>query len=135
MKESKNTFLAASDEELGVSVFDAVSGKFVDVLLSVLYRTCPSSHIIEVYDIFGKESFLKFLDLFSGTSVEVPEREKIEEGLRDVLLYMSLSRTPKAQRPKMVRKLAQETGLTAGEVRSRFVATEKSFSQLQLEPQ
>jgi hypothetical protein len=122
-----------NDEDLGVSIFDAVSGKFIDTLRAVLYRLCPRSHVIELYDIFGKEHFIKFLDLFSGTTVEVPSRSTLEQGMQDVLIYLTLSRTEPAVRPKMTRHLAQRTGLTAGEVRSRFVATEKALKDLQLE--
>lgn len=115
------------EEELGVSIFDSVTGKFNAVLRVALSRTCPRSHVVALFDVFGKDHFLKFLDLFAGTSVQVPTKNKLEEAVRQVGIYMEMKRVTSRRRPSVARQLAKKYGLTAGEVRMAFVELDKLF--------
>jgi hypothetical protein len=115
------------DADLGVSILDAVSGRFVTVLRIALDKTCPRSPVLDLFDIFGKDSFLKFLDVFQGMTVEVPTRAKLEDCMRQVAIYLTLKRTKASARPGAIRTLAQKFGIPAGEVRTLFVELDEMF--------
>lgn len=117
------------EEELGVSILDNVTGRFNTVLRVALQRTCPRSHVCALFEVFGKENFLKFLDLFAGTEVKVPTKNKLEDAVRQVGIYMELKKASPRKRPPIVRDLAKKFGLTAGEVRKVFVELDKLFEE------
>jgi hypothetical protein len=115
------------DTDLGVSILDAVSGRFVAVLRVALDRACPRSPVLDLFDIFGREAFLKFLDIFQGMTLDVPTRGKVEDCMRQVAIYLALKRTKASQRPKAIRALAQKYGIPAGDVRTIFVELDNLF--------
>ena len=82
---------------------------------------------MSLFEVFGKEYFLKFLDIFAGTDVKVPTKNKLEEAVRQVGIFMELKRADPAERPRIIRDLAKKYGLTAGEVRTVFVELDKLF--------
>jgi len=115
------------ETDLGVSIVDAVSGRFVAVLRVALDKACPRSPVLDLFDIFGKEAFLKFIDVFQGMTIEVPTRAKMEECMKHVGIYLTLKRTQASGRPRTVRQLASRYSIPAGEVRSIFVELDKLF--------
>lgn len=58
-----------------------------DALLEMLLVDYPNTHLPELYTIFGKEAFIKFLDIFAGTRISVPTRDEIEESSRNHAIY------------------------------------------------
>lgn len=115
------------DTGLGVSILDAVSGRFVAVLRVALDKACPRSPVLDLFDIFGRDAFLKFLDVFQGMTVEVPARAKLEDAMRQVAIYLTLKKTSASGRPGAIRVLANKYGIPAGDVRTIFVDLDKMF--------
>src|SRR5262245_13061178 len=59
----------------------------------------------ELYELFGNQHLMRFLDLFAGTRFEVPSRDLILTALRDADIYARL-----AARKDTVRAWQRNTG-------------------------
>jgi len=82
--------------------------KHIDALQVALLRAGKDTLLPEIYDIFGREKLLKFLDIFAGTTVVVPTKKVLEDSIRDTYIYLGMEKA-KAQRKVMtdvVRDLA-----------------------------
>jgi hypothetical protein len=84
------------------AIFDNSATKHIDALQAALVRASRDSILPELYDIFGRESLLKFLDIFAGTTVKVPTKKVLEDSIRDTFIYLSLEKTKKSGKPKKV---------------------------------
>ncbi len=62
----------------------------VKLLMLVLLNTDAYTFLPELLDLFGEDKLLKFLDVFSGTSIQVPSREKLGKSIRDVDIFCRL---------------------------------------------
>lgn len=134
MKGSKSFLRSeAEDNFYGVSIVDASTGKYVAVLRVVMQLAYPKGHLPELFEVFGKEKLLQFLDVFSGTTVKVPSQDALEHCMRDVVIYLRLYDLPPSHRPKAVRALARKYQTTSGDVRGTFVRIEKAFKELDLD--
>ena len=58
--------------------------------MMVLLHDSRETLLPELYDIFGKEVLIKFLDIFGGRTVKVPAREYLRRAARDVDIYIML---------------------------------------------
>lgn len=84
------------------AIFDNSATKHIDALQVALVRASRDSILPELYEIFGKESLLKFLDIFAGTTVKVPTKKVLENSIRDTFIYLSLEKIKKSGKPKKV---------------------------------
>lgn len=65
-----------------------------DLLKLVLLQADELSMLPELFDIFGSNTLLRFLDVFGGMTLRVPTRSDIERAIRDVTLFLGVSRAP-----------------------------------------
>lgn len=79
-------------------VFDNRVMEHIDVLQVALVRAGRNTLIPELYEVFGKDNLLKFLDLFSGTTIEVPSKLVLENAIRDTFIYLAINRAKKNPR-------------------------------------
>jgi len=77
----------------GVLPADLAVEKRIDALEVLLLYCAGNTLLPELYRVFGKEYILRFLDLFAGTTLEVPSRETIEQSVRDVDIWIRLRET------------------------------------------
>lgn len=77
----------------GLRIIDQDAIKHVDVFQVVLLNAAEHTPLPELLDIFGKESVVKFLDIFSGVTFQVPSKEVLTTSARDVDIYVTLART------------------------------------------
>lgn len=78
----------------------------------------------ELYDIFGREETIKFLEIFQGCTLSVPKADKLEKLAREVSIYTRIERAPTSKsRSTIVRRLAEEYELTEDRVRSIYAKT------------
>jgi hypothetical protein len=133
MKGSKSFSTATDETPLRVVILDKASGSYIDVLKIVVQMACPKSHIPEIYEVFGRDQLLKFLDIFSGLTFKVPTRELLEKYMRDVVVYLTLFKAPPTQRGRAIKALAKRYETTAGDIRSTFVRLEKAFKEQKLQ--
>jgi hypothetical protein len=89
-----------------VRLFDKDVNTLIDVFIPVMLRWTRNTLIPELYEVFGNQHLLQFLDLFAGTRVEVPSRDLILTALRDADIYARL-----AARKDTVGSLATKYGL------------------------
>lgn len=135
MKDSKSISASKVEDPLGpydVSIVDTASGRFVDALSIAMQLSCPDSHIPEVFSVFGKGAFLKFLNVFQGATIKVPSREVLDASIRDVSVFLALTTTSAAQRPQAIRSLAKSHGVSPGAIREGFARVSTAFETLGL---
>ena len=72
---------------------DTKLGEHVDLVKVVLFYYNDLSLLPELYDIFGGEALIKFLDIFGGTTIDVPPAETIERAIRDVSIYLRIKKS------------------------------------------
>ena len=67
--------------------------RYQDVLELVIIYEGGKTLLPELYNVFGKELFIKFLDIFSGCEFKVPTLLEFERWVRDVDVYLNLLRS------------------------------------------
>ena len=77
-------------------IFDRGSLKHIDALQVALLRAGKDTLLPEIYDIFGKDKLLKFLDIFSGATIRVPPRKVLEDSIRDTYVYLTMEKREKS---------------------------------------
>jgi hypothetical protein len=122
--------LESAYEELG-GLNNGFSDRSMDLLKLMLLESADKTHLPEFLDIFGRDTLLKFLDIFAGTTVKVPSRKCIENAIRDVSIFVRLERTPSGSKARLVRDLASEFGLNDGQVRKSYYEVEKKADNYQ----
>lgn len=71
----------------------------------------------EIVEIFGAEAAVKFMDIFGGMTIKVPDRSILENAVRNTEIYLSLKRS---NTPENARRLADEYGLSVDYVRDVY---------------
>lgn len=56
----------------------------------VLISACEETVIPEIFEVFGHEAGIKFLDIFGGSRLDVPGLDVLETCVRDIDIYMRL---------------------------------------------
>lgn len=102
---------------LGITIFDSVSKKFIDLLKVCLLEACGNTHLPEIYDVFGPDHVLKFLDVFSGVTFKVPQVKILKDCVRDVSVYLVIDRTPAGSRGGIIKDLASKYDVSTGKIR------------------
>jgi len=112
-----------------LAIFDPVSGQTLDLIKVALLEFGLESHLPELYDIFGEEALLKFLDIFGACTIRVPSRHEVGDVIRNVRIYVEMSRIPSSTegRKRVVKDLSTRYDLSAQRVYMIFDAMEKSF--------
>ena len=89
-----------------VRLFEKDASQFIDVFIPVMLAWTRKTLISELFEVFGTEHLMRFLDLFAGTRIEVPSRDLILAALRDADIYVRL-----AAHTDTVRGLATKYGV------------------------
>ena len=89
-----------------VRLFDKDVSSLIDVFIPVMLAWTRKTLISELYEVFGTEHLMLFLDLFADTRFEVPSRDLILTALRDADIYARL-----AAHKDTVRGLATKYGV------------------------
>ena len=89
-----------------VRLFDKDVTSLIDVFIPVMLCWTRNTLIPELYEVFGDQQLMRFLDLFAGVRFEVPSRDLILTALRDADIYATL-----AANKNTVRGLATQYGV------------------------
>lgn len=73
-------------------------------MLLVLLNTDSYSLLPELYDVFGEENLMKFLDIFAGNTIKVPSKKKFASAIQKIDIY---NRLENKNKPTII-SLAQE---------------------------
>lgn len=69
--------------------------RFIDALYALLVTTDDTQFFPEMYEIFGRESVVKFLDIFAGQTIRVPSREVVEKNVKDAIIWVEVQKGEK----------------------------------------
>jgi hypothetical protein len=94
-----------------VRLFDKDASGLIDVFIPVMVAWTRKSLIPELYEVFGPEQLMRFLELFAGARVEVPSRDLILAALRDADIYVT-----RTAHKDTVRSLAMKYGIADHQV-------------------
>ena len=84
-------------------------------LLKLSLLRCDKFSVIPLlHEIFGEDSFYRFLEMFAGVSFHVPSLRELEASVRDVNIYKSFCLGGDAT--EITRHIAQEYDLSEAEV-------------------
>ena len=89
-----------------VRMLDRDASRLIDVFMPVMVAWTRKTLIPELYEVFGNQHLMLFLDLFAGTRFDVPSRDLILTALRDADIYVRL-----AAHKDTVRGLATKYGV------------------------
>lgn len=90
----------------------------------------PRSFLGEFQEVFGEDATRKLLDIFSGTTIEVPARRTLENAERDIIIYETLYTSTSMQQSKeRGRKLADKYKLSRERVREIFRHMKKQMGE------
>lgn len=90
------------------SVFTNIHGREAEVFFVLLLTSGKYSFLPELYEIFGKDSTIKFLELFAGMTVEVPSVKRLSSLARDTKVYTRVKNANPSHRATVIKSLARE---------------------------
>ena len=115
-----------------LQIFDTISQRELDILKVALIDCCADTHMPELYEIFGKEAFLRFLDVFSGATIVCPPREVLHRCIRNVGIYLRIDGALDGSKSQLIRDLAAKYKLTQGVVMRIYVDMEARLKRYQI---
>lgn len=104
-------------------VLSHLSGRQVEIFYALLVSSGKYSFLPELYDIFGRDATMEFLEIFAGCKLKVPKVERLEELARAVAIYVRIDSAPSAQHASIVDTLAEEYELSKDRVRRIYANT------------
>ena len=113
------TYLTKKDRgtKKKVSILDAHAARKIDALQVALLRISHTSVLPELYEVFGTETLLEFLDIFGGVTVEVPSREILENAIRDTFIFFQLDTCEDSEKSDVEKDLSDRYGITKLQVK------------------
>jgi len=112
------------------AIFDTGVIQHIDALQVSLLRAGKNTLLPELYDIFGKECLLKFLDTFAGTTIQVPTKKVLEDAIRDTYIYLTITENDKSRNRKksdIVKELAVRYDMDVKDVISVYKDMQKHY--------
>lgn len=109
------------------TVLSHLSGRQVEAFYVLLVSSGKFTVLPELYDIFGREMTLKFLDTFAGCSIKVPSPERLKDLALKVEVYVRLSRVPEAQRESVAEEIAEREDCKVAYILSLFEKTKSKM--------
>lgn len=103
-------------------LFEEYDDDIMEVIRLQILEKSKYSLLPELFDIFGKESFLKFLDIFAGHTFQVMDRKSLLRVIEDASIYTAMRRNPHAA---TVNYLAKRFECTNTSILHRFKKCKK----------
>lgn len=101
-----------------VRILDTRLRKHMDLFRLVLLQSGQYTLFPEMLEVFGEEAVIKFLDIFGGITVRVPDRGVLERAVRDVDIYVTMSKCSTAD---VAGDLARKYDIDEGYVRELYL--------------
>jgi len=73
-----------------IGIINPKDEKRINALRMILLYRSEGTLIPELFDVFGRDLLFKFLDIFAGTTVKVPDKDTLRRIIRDTAIYLSL---------------------------------------------
>lgn len=114
---------------MGLKLLDGRAAAAVAPLAVALMYEDKFGVLPELYEIFGQDALIKFLDVFAGRHIEVPPRDILERRIRDVRIWLELGRRDE---PDVTHALANEYGISTQAVREVYRTVSSYMERLHL---
>lgn len=101
----------------------------MEVFYALLVSSGDFTFLPELYDIFGREVTIRFLEIFAGCRIRVPKLDKLEALARSTAIYVRLEQVSVRQRQMVIKTLAEEYELTEDRVRTLYAKTKAKLEQ------
>lgn len=100
-----------------IQILDPQVRDHMDTFRVVFVRAAQYTILPELLEIFGQDDLLKFLDIFGGMTIRVPDRALLQQALRDTDIYHRIS---KRDDPSMTETLAVRYSISTDLVRDIY---------------
>lgn len=104
-----------------------LSGRQVEAFYVLLVSSGRYTFLPELYEVFGRESTLKFLELFEGCSVRVPKLKRLERLAQQATVYVRIERATRGARPQIIHALSREYGISEDRIRTIHKRTKRKL--------
>ena len=112
-----------SNKSTGVlSILDKSLMNNADAFMQILMYRAQATLLPELYEVFGTEQVQKFLDIFAGCVIRVPENNIITECARLSAIYHFVEKST-------------DTGEALSELAAQYGCTKKEVGKMYLEAQ
>lgn len=108
-------------------LYNERTGQYIDALYAVLVVSDEMQLFPEMLEIFGKDSVVKFLDVFAGQTITVPPVDVLAAKIRDVTIWLEVSKRGGSER---IPELAREHGMTESQVRAKVAEVSECLSRV-----
>jgi len=105
----------------------------VSVLRAAVLYTSKYELLPEILDIFGEESFLKFLEIFAGRVFRVPTKKEFANVVRDVGIWMAMSHPDPEVRAVKEMEFVGRLGFTRTRIRQIYEAMNDVMAGMDIE--
>lgn len=117
------------------------AGQATDLLHFVLSRKFEDTHLPALYEVLGRDAFLKVLDIFQDTEmipcpscrmpVKWPARDELAQIMRDLVIYFRVKRAKHGRKSRTIEEMATLFKLTPVQVKSINRAVTKLAKELE----
>lgn len=107
---------------LDKSIYDCL-----DAFMVLLMQAAEFSLLPDILAIFGPEMTVKFIDIFSGTQIKVPNRDILQSIVRDATIYNSMKNSNNQNHE--AKKLAEMYDVTEKIVNSTYERVSKMIEE------
>ncbi len=112
------------------NVITHLSGRQVEIFYVLLVTCGRYTFLPELYDIFGRENTIKFLEIFAGCNLYVPGVDKLEKLAKNSEIYIRIEQVSEQQKPSVITTIAEEMDISEDRVRTVYVDTKISIEDL-----
>lgn len=112
-----------------IKLLDQRAKRIVMPLSAALLSLDRFGLIPELFEIFGQEALLRFLDIFAGQTFKVPDHDTLTARIRDVIIWIELE-----NETKTVAELAEEYGLSDRRIREIRDSMRSIMTRFQILP-
>ncbi len=92
----------------------SLTPRHIEIMKIIMVVTNEFSVFNELYEIFGPELFLKFLNIFAGTTFTIPDPSSLSRLVRDIDIYLTVK---KKGLPGVVKELSMTHQMQEKDVR------------------
>ena len=111
------------------AVLSHLNGRQVEAFYVLLVSSAKYTFLPELYDVFGREATIKFLDVFAGCSLRVPKINKLERLAMESSIYVRVERVTPRRRQVVIKALAEEYEVTDDRIRNIYHKTKKKLEK------
>jgi len=97
-----------------------LNGYQTDLFYIILLYSGKYSYLPDLYDSVGKDTAIKLLDTFAGSTIEFPSITDIKKYTTEVEVYFRIQKVSKRRRPSLIKDLSLEFQTTEDTIRNIY---------------